>query len=145
LRNRLWAQTHSTAGSFSGRTELVLEVPCTYDLNVAATKYFHALADGEVSLLFLFGGTVFYLADAGRLQVQPISWNAECEYQMPVRVWQDLMEIHYPNSAWVCLHKEVFDRLCSYKRQYGMISWEQTFERLLANETSALEEEAARV
>ncbi len=36
-----------------------LPVPVTYDLEIASTKYFHALTDGVVPLLLLFSGTVF--------------------------------------------------------------------------------------
>ena len=40
--------------SFTGSCELDLPVPCTYDFEVAASKYLHALGDGEVPLLLLF-------------------------------------------------------------------------------------------
>jgi len=73
LRNRLWTQTNATIGAFSGHTEAVLPVACTCDLNLAATKYFRALDGGDVSLLFLFSGSVFYAGAEGRLQVSPIS------------------------------------------------------------------------
>ncbi len=65
LRNKLLAHANCTVPGFAGRTEAALVVPCTFDLNVAATKYFYALEDGEVPLLFLFSGTVFY-SDARR-------------------------------------------------------------------------------
>lgn len=109
----------------------MLPVPCTFDLNVAATKYFHALEGGEVPLLFLFSGTVFYPAADGRLQVQQIAWSKECVHRMPVQVWRDLMDHHYPNTAWLTLHRDVFDRLHAYKRRQGLATWEQAIERLL--------------
>ncbi|HEX3623833.1 MAG TPA: DUF6084 family protein, partial [Verrucomicrobiae bacterium] len=43
LRNRLWGISNTTVRGFSGSTETVLPMSCTFDLNVAATKYFHAL------------------------------------------------------------------------------------------------------
>jgi hypothetical protein len=73
LRTRLWTIASTTLRAFTGRTEEILPVPCTYDLNVSATKYFLALADGEVPLLFLFSGTVFYAAEDRRLQAEQIS------------------------------------------------------------------------
>jgi hypothetical protein len=91
------------------------------------------LKDGAVPLLFLFSGTVFYAAADGRLQVQQISWDKECTYRIPVRVWQELMDRHYPNSAWVPLHRHVFERLYAYKRRQGFPTWEQTIERLLTD------------
>jgi hypothetical protein len=131
LRNRLWAHANTTVRPFTQTTEAVLPIQCTYDLNVLATKFFYALKEGAVPLLFLFSGTVFYAADDGRLQVQQISWNQECTYPMPVRIWQELMEHHYPNSTWVSLHRHVFEKLDADKRRQGLPTWEQTIERLL--------------
>ena len=132
LRNRLWAHTNTTVRSFERKTEAVLPIQCTYDLNVTATKYFYALKEGEVPLLFLFSGTIFYAGPDGRLQVQQISWDKECTYPMPVQIWQELMEHHYPNSTWLALQRQVFEKLYAYKRSQGLPTWEQTIERLLA-------------
>ena len=85
LRNRLWAQANTTICAFRGKSDAVLQVPCTFDLNIAATKYIYALEEGDVPLLFLFSGSVFYQSD-DQLKVEPISWDKECVYQMPVRV-----------------------------------------------------------
>ena len=78
LRARLWTHANVNVRQFSGRTEAILSLPCTFDLNVSATKYFYALEGGEVPLLFLFSGTIFYTGDDGRLQVSQVSWNSEC-------------------------------------------------------------------
>lgn len=131
LRNRFWTHSQATVGAFTDRTETVLGVPCTYDLNLAAAKYLYALESGEVSLLFLFSGTVFYTGRQGQLQVERVSWNKECTYRFPIGLWRDLMEQHYPNSAWVCLRRDVFDRLYAYKRCHGVATWEEAVERLL--------------
>lgn len=131
LRNRLWTHANTNVAGFTGRTETRLSVPCSFDLNVAATKYFYALEGGEVPLLFLFSGTVFYTDAEARLQAQQISWNCEATYRMPIEVWRELMEHHYPNSAWVVLERESFDRLYAFRRRAGCGSWEQTIARLL--------------
>jgi hypothetical protein len=131
LRNRLWAVSHTTVSTFAGRAEALLAVPCTYDLNVTATKYFYALESGEAPLLFLFSGTVFYAAPDGHLQVQQIPWNREATYPMPASAWRDLMETHYPNSAWLALRRDVFDRVYAYKRTHGLATWEQVMDELL--------------
>jgi len=132
LRNRLWTHANTTLAPFAGKTSGRLPVPCTFDLNVSAAKYFYALEEGDVPLLFLFSGTVFYAAQDGRLQVQRISHEKECAWRMPVNAWQDLMDCHWPNTAWITLHRDVFDRLCDYKRRNGFQDWEQTVDRLLA-------------
>jgi hypothetical protein len=43
-----------------------------------------------------------------------------------------MMDHYYPNSAWLCLRRDVFEQLQHYKTQRGIPSWEQTFEKLLA-------------
>ena len=40
LRTKLWTLVHTTVRPFAGRTTALLTVPCTFDLNVLATKYF---------------------------------------------------------------------------------------------------------
>ncbi|WP_406699275.1 DUF6084 family protein [Singulisphaera sp. Ch08] len=132
LRSMLWTHTSLIVPPFTGRTVVDLPVPCTYDFNVAATKYFYALEDGEVSLSLLFSGTIFYAEDeSGALQVSPISWEKEAEYRLPVQVWKAMMDLYYPNSAWLCLRQDVFDQLYLYKSRLGLPTWEQTMERLL--------------
>lgn len=133
LRNCLWTTAATTFNGFANETKAVLSVQCTYDLTIAASQYFHALEDGDVPLLFLFSGSIFYEGEKGRLQVQPISWDAESTYKMPVSVWKHIMEQHYPNSGWFYIRRDVFDRLLALKRRQGDSSWEQTMERLLSS------------
>lgn len=66
------------------------------------------------------------------MQTQPISWDKEVVFRMPVSVWKNLMEEHFPNSAWVCIRRDVFDRLYAFKRANGDATWENTIERLLS-------------
>src|SRR5262245_14564793 len=75
LRNRLWTHASTTTGAFTGQTKIIVPVPASYDLNLPATKFFYALESGDVPLLFLFSGSVFFADPAGRLQVERISWN----------------------------------------------------------------------
>jgi hypothetical protein len=131
LRNRLWTHANVMVRAFAGQTDCILPVTCTYDFNLTMTKYFHALEEGDVCLLFLFSGTVFYLGADDRLQTQLISWDKECGYRLPVQTWREMMDHHYPNSAWLYLHRDSFERLYDYKRRHGLATWEQTIEHLL--------------
>jgi len=136
LRNRLWTHANTTVGMFTGCTEAILPVTCTYDLNLAATKYFYGLEGGEVPLLFLFSGSIFYAGADNRLQVERLSWDKECVYRMPIQTWRDLMDRHYPSCGWLYLQRDVFDRLYTYRRRHGLASWEQPIERLLGDEAA---------
>ncbi len=141
LRAMLWTHTSVIVPPFDGSTIVDLPVPCTFDFNVAATKYFAGLEDGEVPLALLFSGTIFYEADDAALQVAQISWEKEAKYRLPVRVWKEMMDVYYPNSAWLCLRRDVFERLSQYKMRRGIPTWEQTLESILPinEETSASE------
>jgi hypothetical protein len=131
LRSLLWTHTVLQVPAFSGSTVADMPVSCTYDLEVVAAKYFYALEDGEVPLEFLFSGTVFYAGEGGRLQVERISWEKEAEFRLPVRLWKEMMEHYFPNSAWIRLRKDAFDRLYDYKIRKGLPTWEAALEALL--------------
>jgi hypothetical protein len=131
LRSLLWTHTVLQVPRFSGSTVVDMPVTCTYDLEVVAAKYFYALEGGEVPLEFLFSGTVFYAAEGGRLQTARISWEKEAEFRLPVRLWKEMMEHYFPNSAWIRLRKDAFDELYDYKVRKGCPTWEAAVESLL--------------
>jgi Family of unknown function (DUF6084) len=133
LRTLLWTRTTLVVPEFTGSTVVDLDVPCTYDLDVVATRYFDALADGDVPLELLFSGSVFYSGPDGLLQTTRLSWEQEAGYQLPVRVWKDALERHFRGTAWLRLPKESFDRLVAYKSRHGFMTWEQAVDALLAD------------
>ena len=131
LRSFLWTHVNVSIPPFEIERDVVLPVPCSYDFNIAATKYFHGMQEGEVPLLLLFSGTVFYRDADDQLQIEQIAWSKEAAYRLPVQVWRSMMDQYYPNSAWLNLNREVFERLYRYKRERGLPSWEQALEELL--------------
>lgn len=131
LKTMLWTHSNVTVPPFAGSTTVDLPVECTFDFNVAATKFFAGLEAGEIPLLLQFSGTCFYADENGALQIAQIPWSAETKYRLPVEVWQAMMEHYYPNSAWLRLRRDVFDRLYQYKVRHGIPTWEQTLERIL--------------
>ncbi|HWS99727.1 MAG TPA: DUF6084 family protein [Pyrinomonadaceae bacterium] len=137
LRAMLWTHASVIVKPFRGDTLVELHVPCTFDFNVAAAKYFAGLEDGEVPLNLMFSGTVFYeAADAG-LQAEQIPWDREARFRLPVRAWKEMMDLYYPNTAWLCLRRDVFDRLNQYKMRRGIPTWEQALTSLLPAATEA--------
>ncbi|MEO5904566.1 MAG: DUF6084 family protein [Gemmatimonadaceae bacterium] len=132
LRAMLWTHASVIVPSFVGETHVELQVPCTFDFNVAATKYFHGLQDGEVPVAFLFSGSIFYEDNDGALKVLPVSWEKEAKFRLPVATWRELMDTYYPNVAWLNLRRDVFERLYRYKVERGIPTWEQAIESILA-------------
>jgi hypothetical protein len=131
LRNMLWTHASVIVPGFTGSTHVELQVPCTFDFNVAAMKYFQGLEEGEIPLCFQFSGTVFYQGGGGSLQVAPVSWDKEAKFRLPVQAWKQMMDLYYPNCAWLCLSRDVFERLNEYKLRNGIPTWEQMLESLL--------------
>lgn len=138
LRNFLWTHVSTVVTSFTGSTVAELHSPCTFDFNVAATKYFHAVSAGDIPLLLLFSGSVFYAAADGALQVAPISWNKEARFRLPARIWREMMDLYYPNSAWLNLRRDAFERLYEYKVRHSLPTWEEALDRLFAAEEEAV-------
>jgi hypothetical protein len=131
LRPLLWTHVSTSVPQFSENTTVDLAVPCTYDFEVIASKYFNALEDGYIPLIFLFSGTIFYEGELEHLQVGQVSWSKEATYQLPVALWQEMIQRYFPNSAWIRLHKDVFDQLYRYKATHGLPTWEDVVEHLL--------------
>src|ERR1700722_15891394 len=131
VRSLLWMNTSLSIPAFTGTTVAELQLPCSFDFNIATTKYFHALAGGDIPLCVLFSGTIFYEGEAGGLMVEQIPWDREVNYRVPVVIWKQMMDAYYPNSAWLRLDRDVFDRLYRYKVRHGIPTWEQLLEKLL--------------
>jgi hypothetical protein len=131
LRSLLWTHATLILPPFAGSTTAELAVPCTYDFDVAAAKYFQALSDGDIPLQLLFSGTVFYAGADGRLQTAQIPWEHEAAFDLPVAVWKQAIEHHFPGTAWMRLRRDIFDRLYAYKAQRSLPTWEAAIEQLL--------------
>lgn len=130
VRSLLWTQTSAVVPAFSDSTVFELLIGCTYDFEVASAKYLDALRDGDIPVEFLFSGTVFYAAE-GFLRVLHVPWDREASFSLPVAVWRQTMERHFPSSAWLRLQKDTFDRLYAYRAHNRLLDWESTLERLL--------------
>lgn len=143
LRSMLWTHASIVVASFQSKTSVSMPIPCSFDFNVAATKYFAGLSEGEIPLCLMFSGTVFYADPSGTLQVAPVSWEKEARFRLPVVTWKEMMDLYYPNSAWLSLRKDVFEQLYRYKMQHGIPTWEETIERILSGAGPATAESVA--
>ena len=116
--------------SFTGAVEVEVPVPCTYDLEVASARYFAGLRDGEVPLLLLFSGTVFAKGESG-FSVDQVPWHKEAEYRLPVAVWKEAMDQHFPGQAWIRMSTQTLDALQRFKSRKVLLTWDDTLEALL--------------
>jgi hypothetical protein len=130
LKPFLWTHVATTITGFDGSTEIDLPVTCTYDLEVAATKYFHSVDDGEIPLVLLFSGTTFTRGDSG-LSVAPVAWHEEASFRLPVAVWREMMDLYFPNSGWLMLSRDTLDALTRFKAARALPTWDHVVEQLL--------------
>ena len=105
-------------------------MPLSYDIEVAAHKYLAGLEDGIVPLLLLFSGTIFS-GSPGTISVMPVPWHKEAQVRMPVSVWREAMDAHFPGQAWLRLDRQVYDRLAAYRGRRGQVGWDATVTSLL--------------
>jgi hypothetical protein len=131
VRPLSWAQCSTIVPPFTDDIECDLAVGCTYDLEAAASKFLHAIRDGVVPLLFVFSGTAFRVNGSGGFSVEPIPWDVEASYRLPVRVWRATMDQFFPGGGWLRLRKDTIDRLQSFKGRSALRSWDETIDALL--------------
>ena len=117
--------------TFTAVTEIDVQVPCTYDLEVASARYLQGLDDGTIPLLLLFSGTIFVATDEG-FSVELVPWSSEASYRMPVSVWRDVVNDHFPGSAWLRCRRETLDALSAFKSQHALPTWDATLTALLS-------------
>jgi Family of unknown function (DUF6084) len=126
---------------FAGSTDIDLPVPLTYDMEIGATRYFAGLDDGEVPLLLLFSGSVFSISD-GRMSVTQVPWSKEASYRLPVSVWREAIDVHFPNTTWIKLSNLTFDDLLTFKTAKGLPTWDATILALLSEAADRAEDPA---
>jgi hypothetical protein len=118
-----FANTSTVVASFTGSIEVDVSVPCSYDMEVAAGRYFQALEDGEIPFILLFSGTVFG-DGANGLWVEQVPWHAETRYRVPVKVWREMMDLHFPASGWLRLRRDTIDALAEFRAARALPTWD---------------------
>ena len=126
-----WAQVDVLVPSFSGETHFEIQLPCTFDHEIAATKYFEGLEDGIAPLQLHFNGTVFYEGAGGRMQLMPMPWDRSVRFDLPIGTWREMIERHYPQGAWVRVSDETLARLTRLKARTGRPTFDGCVAELL--------------
>jgi Family of unknown function (DUF6084) len=141
LKPLQFAQVSVMVPGFTGSTEIDLPVPLSYDLEIGSTRYFAGLEGGEVPLLLLFSGTVFASA-GGRFQVQQVPWSKEASYRLPISLWREAIDAHFPNSSWIKMSLQTLDELQRFKARMALPTWDATIAALLAGAAESSERQS---
>jgi len=130
-RSLVWARLDVLVPAFTGTTTVTVPVACSYDLELAASKYLYSLPDGEAPLALHFNGTIYYPGDDGGLQMVLVPWNKSIDFRMPVSVWRETIEHYYPNTGWVALRSQTLEALQREKLDRGLATLDACMEALL--------------
>lgn len=130
LRPFLWTHLDTMVSGFDDETIVDMPMACSYDFEVAGSKYLHSLDDGEVPLLFLFSGTVFTRGGTG-FAAEMVPWHLESHYRLPVALWRQTMDRYFPGGGWLRLDRSTIDRLQRYRAEQAIPTWEQAIAALL--------------
>lgn len=123
LKPFLWTHVSAMILNFSGETDVDLSLPCSYDFEVAANKYLTALEGGEIPIVLYFSGSVFIEGERG-IAAELVSWSTEAKFRLPVAVWRETMDAHFPNTAWLRVSSDVFAELDRFRVTRGLRSWD---------------------
>lgn len=131
LRSFVWTIINIPVPRFTGSKTLEVIISCSEDQALASGKYFYAVESGNIPLNFLFSGTLFYKNAEGNLQVTLVPWEKEALHKMPAGLWADMMEEYFPNTRWLKVQKEVYDKLVQYKSQTAFATLQHCLESVL--------------
>lgn len=125
-----WADLPVAVPAFEDTIEVDVRVPCTYDFDLAASRYTSALGGGEIPLRFFFSGSIFREGPQ-TFAVELVPWSSECAYRMPHEVWRGAMAACYGDAAMIKVDRETFERLQGMRAETDSTTWEEAFGILL--------------
>lgn len=130
-RSVIWAKRDVLVPSFTGSTSFELELPCSTDLELATTRYFEAVEDGEAPLAFHFSGSVFYRAEHDRMQLTMVPWHSTAQFRLPLATWRKAVG---ERGGLVRVSGEAFAELKQFQHERGLPSLGAAVSELVARE-----------
>lgn len=134
LRGLLWATASVAIPGFVGECTVDLPVPCSQDVEIAATRFFDGVEQGDAPLSFLFSGPIFFRNEEGDLQIAQIAHHNEARFRLPLAVWRSLMATHYADAVWLRIDRDLFEAIGRYKRRERLPGIGEALRALLARE-----------
>ncbi len=58
-------------------------------------------------------------------------WSAEAAFRLPVRLWREVIDLYFPDRAWITLSRDTLDELTRFKTQRALPTWDSTIGALL--------------
>ena len=64
--------------------------------------------------------------------MQQVPWSKEAPYRLPVSVWREAIDVHFPDTAWIKMSRQTLDELLRFKTRAALPTWDATLATLLA-------------
>lgn len=130
-RSLVFAQLDVVVPAFTGMTTVTVPISCSYDMELAASKYLRSLPDGHAPLALHFNGMIYYPGEDGGLQMVLVPWTKSIDFRMPVSVWKETIEHYYPNTGWLGLRSQTLEALQREKLRRGLATLDACVAELL--------------
>ncbi len=130
-RSLVFSQLDVVVPAFTGMTTIGVPISCSYDMELAASKYLRSLPDGDAPLALHFNGMIYYPGENGGLQMVLVPWSKSIDFRMPVSVWNETIEHYYPNTAWLGLRAQTLEALQREKLRRGLATLDACVAELL--------------
>ena len=132
LRGLLWTSVTVPIGGFTKECTIDLPIACSCDFEIAATKFLHGVEHGEIPLLWLFSGSIFFRNSEGELQIGQVAHHKEAGIRLPAELWHSLMQRYYADKIWLRVERDLFEEVYRYKRRKSLPSFDEALRDLLA-------------
>ena len=66
------------------------------------------------------------------VQVGRVPWDREAAYALPVSVWRELMDLYFPDTAWLRLRRDTVDALLRHQARHAVPTADEVLTSLLA-------------
>jgi len=60
-----------------------------------------------------------------------VPWSKEASYRLPVSLWREAIDMHFPDSAWIRMSLHTLDELQRFKNREALPTWDATITALL--------------
>jgi hypothetical protein len=126
-----WSQLDTVIGPFESSGLFELDVECGYDHEITVTKYCSGLGDGTIPLRLHFNGTIYFDGGDGGLQILPLAWDRSARFELPLAVWREMIDEHYPGGAWLRVSQGILGELSRFKTAAGAPTLDDAMRQLL--------------
>jgi hypothetical protein len=134
-----WSTIETVVPAFRGATRFSFPVECSYDHEVATTRYFSGVGEGAYPLRLHFNGAVYYEGAGGRLQIVPLPWDRSTRFELPVAVWRETIDSHYPGGGWLRVGEDTLHLLVARKAATGAPTVDECIRGMLERDDAGSE------